>query len=314
MAGSPSPLSSPDPALLCAIEEHAAHLAQEAGSLLMGYFQHPLEVAYKSKGHGDPVSDADRQAEALLVRGIKERFSGHGILSEETPDPEGEDRDFLWVLDPLDGTTNFVNGFPFFAVSVGVLHQGRPVVGALYVPRPAAPDGEVLHARAGGGAFAGESPLKLDASRPLSDKSISAVPAFFWGQYRLGREVRRSLGELRTTGSIACELALAASGSLQLAAFASPRIWDVAAGLLILQEAGGEALVRTGRGQWRIFRSFRDRGVGLPSSGNLREWRAPVLVGSPLAVGLAAKGMRPRNSVLRLLQRFARGRRRARLG
>ena len=126
MSGPDTRSAEIDPDLLSSIEEHAVSLAASAGELLLDYFHRDMKVEYKSEGSRSPVSDADKGAEQLIVDGIRSRFPGHGVLSEETPPAEDLDRDFVWVIDPLDGTTNFVNGLPVFASSIGVLHRASP--------------------------------------------------------------------------------------------------------------------------------------------------------------------------------------------
>ena len=298
------PLPEIDTSLLLSMEEHATRLAREAGALLLELFQQELQVEYKSKGHQDPVTEADRSAEALLMAGIQRQFPQHGILSEETPEPEGVERDFLWVLDPLDGTTNFVNRFPFFGVSVGVLYRGVPVVGALFIPSPLSPGGQVIHARQGGGAFADDTPIHVYGEREPSQNGLLAMPAYFWRQFRVGSDLRHRLGDARITGSIAYELALVASGVLQHAAFGGPKIWDVAAGVLIVREAGGQVLTRSARRRWEPLDSFLETGTGLPADGNLRNWQAGLLAGNPWIVDLVARNLRPRSRLWRWLWRL----------
>ena len=207
-----------DPELLSSIEEHAVSLAASAGELLLDYFHSDLKVEYKSEGSRSPVSDADKGAEQLIVEGIRSRFPDHGILSEETPPAEDLDRDFVWVIDPLDGTTNFVNGLPVFASSIGVLHQGKPVAGAIYAPSPTASAGRVFHARCGGGAFLNDSPIRVYGKAKLTPNGLIALPAGFRRRYRISKELSR-LGEPRNIGSAAYEMALVASGVMQYAAF-----------------------------------------------------------------------------------------------
>ncbi|MBI4201534.1 MAG: inositol monophosphatase [Chloroflexi bacterium] len=298
------PPASPPPDELAAVEAHAASLAQQAGDLLLEHFNRPLEVSYKSKGHADPVTEADRASEKLLMDGIRARFPSHAILSEETPETSNAGSPYLWVLDPLDGTTNFLNRFPLWAVSIGVLYQGIPVAGALFVPVLTPLGGQVLHAGAGGGAFLGSSPIKLPSDDEPSDRRLAAVPGFFWNQFRVHPDLRRKIGELRSTGTIVGELALASAGALQFAAFSGPKIWDVAAGILVVQEAGGRVLVRAGRGAWQPFHSFTQPGAGLPRDGDLRKWSAGLLAGGPQSVAEAAQGLRPRRGLRRWLRRL----------
>lgn len=303
-ASGSQPLPDIDPSLLLSIEEHAIRLAREAGALLLDSFQQEHQVEYKSSGHQDPVTEVDRNADELLTAGIQRQFPQHGILSEETPEPHGVDRDFLWVVDPLDGTANFVNRYPFFGVSIGVLYHGTPVVGALFIPSPLTSGGQVVHARRGGGAFADEAPIHIYKEKEPSQTGLVSMPAHFWSQFRLGKELRRRLGEARITGSIVYELALVASGVLQYAAFSGPKLWDVAAGVLIVREAGGEVLVRTARQRWRPLRSFLEPGAGLPADGDLRKWGAGLLAGNPSVVDLVARNLRPRSRLWRWIWRL----------
>ncbi len=283
-----------DPDLLSSIEEHAVSLAASAGKLLLDYFQRDIKVEYKSEGSRSPVSDADKGAERLIVDGIRSRFPDHGILSEETPPAEDLDRDFVWVIDPLDGTTNFVNGLPVFASSIGVLHQGRPVAGAIYVPSPTSSSGRVFHARCGGGAFAGDTPVRVyDKAKPMPNGLVT-LPMAFWRRYRIGKELRR-LGELRNIGSIAYEMTLVASGVMQYAAFSAPHAWDVVAGVAIVREAGGEVLARTSN-LWLPLESFpgpRERAAGSAVEGDLAKWRASLLAGNPDIVALLSDNLKP---------------------
>ena len=292
-----------DPSLLIDIEKHAVSLATEAGTLLLDYFQRKLQVEFKSKGQRDPVTEADKKAEELIITGIQRHFPQHGILSEETPETQTPGSDFLWVVDPLDGTTNFVNRYPFFGVSLGILYKGVPVAGALFTSSPLAAEGQVLHARLGGGAFAGDVPIRVYDEKEPSARGLLSMPAFAWRQFRWTRNLRRNQGDVRITGSIACEMALVASGVLQYAAFAGPRIWDVAAGVIIVREAGGEVLVHGRNRRWGPLRSFLEPATGLPPDGDLRKWRGWLLTGNSTVVTQVGTGLRPRRRLWRWLRR-----------
>ena len=293
-----------EPSLLEELETHATKLAREAGALLLDYFQQDLRVEYKSKGHQDPVTEADRASEALLIDGIAARFPNHGILSEERPETIGADADLLWVLDPLDGTTNFVNRYPCFGVSVGVLHRGVPVVAALFIPSPVATAGQVLHARLKGGAFLDDTAIHVFDKEEPTRAGLLTMPAYFWSQFRISRDMARRLGDVRTTGSIAYEMALVAAGVFQYAAFGAPKIWDVAAGVLIIKEAGGEALLRKSRPRrWEPLLSFLEPDAGLPSDGDLRKWATGLLVGNPSVADFVARNLRPRSGLFRWMGR-----------
>ena len=118
------------------IEAASITMAWGAGRILSEQFGKQLSIEYKDKNQLDPVTSADKATQEFLVREITRLFPAHGILGEEgsdETDPAGPAPDFLWVLDPLDGTTNFLNGLPVYASSIGILHRGRPVVrGVVY--------------------------------------------------------------------------------------------------------------------------------------------------------------------------------------
>ena len=280
-----------DASPLLAIEDRAAEFAREAGALLLDLFRGPLEVEYKDKHQRDPVSQADRGAEQQLRKAIHETFPDHGILGEEGEDSGAGDAEYTWVLDPLDGTTNFVNGLPLFAVSVGVLRWGHPAVGAIWSSVTPAGASGVFSARAGGGARLEGRPIALDGShrggRPPAMR-LAAVP----GGFGRGAGPGGRPGDPRTLGSMAVEAALVAAGVLQSAVFMHPKIWDVAAGVTIVREAGGSALTRSGE-RWHeltFFRRSRDRaGVLRP----LRQWSDPLLVGPPAATAALAARLNP---------------------
>ena len=140
-------------------------LARDAGDILARYFGGNLDIQYKDDRRNDPVTNADREVQDFLVRKIARSFPDHGILGEEDDDQKRADRatapDFLWVLDPLDGTKNFLHGLPAYACSIGVLYRGEPVVGAVFTPWPNGSGGVVHHARRGGGAFADDAPIRV---------------------------------------------------------------------------------------------------------------------------------------------------------
>ena len=147
------------------IEAAAVEFARGAGDLLASHFGRALSVEYKDKAQQDPVTAADKETQAYLVDQISRRFPDHGVLGEEDDaslDGERSAADFLWVLDPLDGTTNFMNGLPVYASSIGVLYRGRPLAGAVYIPWPSAnASGVVVHCHVGGGAFADGEPVSV---------------------------------------------------------------------------------------------------------------------------------------------------------
>ena len=299
----------PDPEL-AAIESAAVDFARGAGDLLAGHFGQVISVEYKDKAQQDPVTAADRQAQAYLERRIGERFPGHGILGEEDDASADGDKlapDVLWVLDPLDGTTNFMNGLPVYASSIGVLHRGVAVVGAVYLPWPtAAGHGIVVHCRAGGGAFADGEPIAVyRTDKPRGDRLVG-LPGSFGASTRVGRELQgQPLGQLRVTGSIAYELAMTAMGVLQFAVIGAPRMWDMLGGAIAVQEAGGAVMTRLpGQKQWQPMTSLAPTWeTRPPTMAELRRWVAPLVAANPTLAPLIARNLHQRRRPIRRVVR-----------
>ena len=314
-----------DDAQVQEIEHHAVEIARGAGGILASHFGRRIEVEFKDDKQRDPVTAADKSTQAYLAAEITRRFPEHGILGEEATKEEQESeepaRDTLWVLDPLDGTTNFLNGLPVFASSIGVIHRGRPVAAALYVPWPTEGGGFVLHCRKGGGtqiaslsarSGADDEPVKvLETEQPIPNRLIG-LPGYFGVAQRFTGDLANKAGEPRTTGSIAYELAMTAQGVMQYAIFGAPRMWDMAGGALAVQEAGGTVMTRfKGERQWHPIDSFVPTwDEKTPTMKELRAWVAPIVAGNHNLAPLIANNVRRRFSLkarLRPLARALRG-------
>ena len=308
---------SPDDALLAKIESCATEMARGAGELLGTHFGNTLDVQYKDEGKSDPVTNADTESQGYLKRAIVEHFPDHAILGEEDQDQDDSPaQDFVWALDPLDGTKNFMNGLPVYACSVGVMHRGVPVVGAVFLPWPNGSGGVVLHARRGGGAFVGDKRISVMQSDGPQGSSLVALPGYFGGAYRFGKPMRGKVGDLRVTGSSAYELAMIARGVLQYSVTTGPYLWDVAGGVVLVMEAGGLVM----RGQrpsglrallpsmrWEPMKSLLPSWqCGKTTMKELRNWRAPIAAGSPAVVRYVTSNMRRRLLLRRRVARLVR--------
>ena len=311
-----------DDVLACEIEAAAVEMAQGAGDILAAHFGRKISIEYKDKEERDPVTEVDKACQDYLVGEINRRFPDHSILGEEQSEEEAkkakEDSgatdpscgDFLWVLDPLDGTTNFLNGLPVYAVSVGVLHKGRPLAGALFIPWPKPGGGFVLHCRQGGGCFAGEDPVEVYKSDEPVNNRLAGLPGHFSYFTKYGKGLRGKSGEPRTTGSIAYELAMTACGVMQYAVFGAPRMWDMAAGALAVMEAGGTVMTRSPKEKgWHVMESFVPTWQEKPPTlKELRRWVAPLVVGNNKVAPLLAANLRsrfhPMAKVRRITRRF----------
>lgn len=309
------------------IEAHAVKIARHAGGILRGHFERALKVEYKDDRQSDPVTNADYESQRYLQDAIAARFPSHGVLGEEDDAArrEAADKqpapDFVWVLDPLDGTRNFLSGLPLYACSIGVLHKGAPVAAAVFLPWPANGGGIVLHARKGGGAYADGAPISVWAGAEPAGNRLVTLPGGFGAMFGVRSELRPKIGELRMSGSIAYELAMAAKGVTQYTLTTAPFLWDAAGGALLVMEAGGVALqgvrrkrlgLQTGAVSWEALESFApDWSSGKTTMRELREWRAPLLLGSPGVARYVAANLRGRSriaaGVRRRVRRWRRG-------
>lgn len=263
----------PDEAVLAEIESVAVELAQLGGAEIRAALGGMLRVKYKGVEEDpahfkDPVSEVDSRVETLIRERLGEAFPGHDIIGEEIDHRPSLGNDFLWAVDPIDGTANFINGFPLFASSVGVMHRGRPVVGAVWCSTSHALEPGVYHAAVGG-------PVRFNGA-PLDNAANPAI------RRRLGGEPHARAGAIhgwdgRKTGSAAVECAFVAAGLLEMAWFERPNIWDVAGGLALARASGRDILEHEGGG-WRSFAGFTD-GDGDPGA-----WSAPIALGQPVTV------------------------------
>ncbi len=307
----------PDDALLASIETAAVSMAEEAGALIAGYFGKEISTEFKDKEQTNPVTQVDKETQAFLERSILEHFPDHGVLGEEDQEVEGESPlapDFVWVLDPLDGTRNFMYGMPVYACSVGVLYKGSPVAGAVHVPWPGSSSGVVYHARAGGRTEAGGSPVRVFEAEQSEGRRIMAMPGSFGGMLQFRDGMHKDVGDLRMSGSLAFETAMTASGVLQYMVTLSPKIWDVAAGVLLVQSAGGTVVSgrwsrRLGlvpKVEWQPFDGFVRWREGQTTMRDLRGWSSPLVLGSAGVTSYVTGGMTARRRLGASLMRAVR--------
>jgi myo-inositol-1(or 4)-monophosphatase len=263
------------------IETFAVALARQAGAVLLERSQQVVAAEFKSKDQSDPVTATDRELEQLLHGAIKQAYPSHAVVGEEGANHSPvEAPDVVWVLDPLDGTANFAGGLPLFAVSVGVLHRYRPVAGAMFVSTSHRGRPGVYHARLGGGAFFEDERLSLPPNVGTGRVNLSG--SIWWRPYRAwARKARDYQLQMRSLGCMVMEMALVSAGVLTCAVFSRPRAWDVAAGVLLVQEAGGVVLTHAPRREdWHPMSEFevsaeqRDKPVEA-----LRAWCSPLLIG-----------------------------------
>lgn len=206
-----------------------------------------LEVKYKN-GPGDPFSEADLRAEATVKAMLAKARPAYGFLGEEGGVTEGEDPEHVWVVDPLDGTLNFVRGVPFFAVNIALARAGEVTAGVTYIPMM----GEMFWADGGGGAFLNGDPIRVSKVTRLED-AVVAIGIPFAGKPRHAQfaheiaQLTPRVANVRRLGAAAVDAAYVACGRFDAYWEQSLSPWDMAAGAVIVREAGGVVTDTLGR-------------------------------------------------------------------
>ncbi|MEM1285282.1 MAG: inositol monophosphatase family protein [Pseudomonadota bacterium] len=226
--------------------------AIKAGRGLARDFGEVEKLQVSTKGPSDFVSDADRRAEERLYESLREARPTWGFLGEEGGTVEGSDRQHRWIVDPLDGTTNFLHSLPHFAVSIGLERDGEIVAGLIYNPIT----DDMFTAEKGKGAFLNDSRLRVAGRRRLADcVLVNGMPHLGRGDHGLFlREaalMMRKVAGMRRMGAASLDLAWVAAGRLDGYWEVGLSPWDMAAGLILVREAGG--IVRDMQGGSSIF-------------------------------------------------------------
>jgi len=252
-------------------------IAREAGALLMDFFHQQVKIEYK--GDADLVTVADRKSEALILERIRKQFPTHDVMGEEGTRIESGS-DYKWYVDPLDGTTNFAHGFPVFCVSLAVEYRGRRVAGVIYDPTR----DEMFAAELGKGALLNGQPIHVSATSRLaeclvgtgfpSQKRHKSPNIYFYHQLTL-----RTHG-VRRAGSAALDLCNVACGRFDGFWEFNLNPWDTAAGVLIVQEAGGRVTNFSG-GPFRLDSRETLASNGLVHDALIAEFQA-ILAGRGL--------------------------------
>jgi len=214
-------------------------VARKAGRALLKDFTEVENLQVSTKGPGDFVSRADKQAEATIKEELLHARPSYGFMGEEGAEIEGEDPTRRWIVDPLDGTTNFLHGLPHWAVSIALEHKGQIVAGVVYDPVK----DEMFWAEKGGGAWLNESRMRVSSRHRLIE-SIFATGIPFAGRSDLPltlQDLARLMpacAGVRRFGAASLDLAYVAAGRFDGFWERRLKIWDMAAGLIIAREAG----------------------------------------------------------------------------
>ena len=236
----------------------AKKAAFQAGQLLLNNLDKSREVNYKGAGYYNPSSQMDKEAERVILDIITDAFPEHSFISEEKGEKSGFS-DYSWLIDPLDGTVNFIHGNRYFGVSIALVYQGEINLGVVYNPVL----DEMFAAVKGNGVYLNEKRIRVSAIDKLG-KSLLAMgfpyersSEAFSSSVRSFTHLARDSQAIRREGSTSLSLCNVACGRLDGFCVAGNEVWDYAAGILLVQEAGGRVTDFQGN-PFRIFGSSNE--------------------------------------------------------
>jgi myo-inositol-1(or 4)-monophosphatase len=230
----------------------AVRAARAAGRLTMRFFERVDGIKVTAKGHNDFVSDVDRAAETAIIEHLRGKYPDHAILAEESGAHAGRSKagsqagsqggadEFEWLIDPLDGTTNYLHGFPQWSISIGLRRRGRMELAVVYDPLHE----ELFTAERGGGALLNDRKIRVTQRRGMEGALIgTGIPFRDHLQLKVYLPMLEAIIEntagVRRPGSAALDFAYVAAGRLDGFWELGLRPWDFAAGTLLVTEAGG---------------------------------------------------------------------------
>lgn len=216
----------------------AVRAARNAGKIIMRNVDRIDALTITAKGQNDFVTEVDHQAEAEIVSTLRKAFPDHGIYAEEGSMYKGDE--YRWIIDPLDGTTNFLHGFPQYCVSIALQHNHLMEQAVIYDPLRQ----ELFTATRGGGAFLNDKRIRVSRAKELNGSLLGTGFPFRHPQYldayvETFKVLHLQTAGIRRAGSAALDLAYVASGRLDGFWELALKPWDMAAGILLVQEAGG---------------------------------------------------------------------------
>ncbi len=216
----------------------AVRAAREAGRIITRSFDRLDRLTIADKGNNDFVTDVDRNAEAAIIEVLRDKYPHHAILAEESGQHQGDE--YQWVIDPLDGTTNYLHGFPQFAVSIALKVKGRLEIGVVYDPIRE----EMFTASRGDGALLNDRKIRVSSRKALNGALLgTGIPyrdfRFIDNYLGMMKDLLRDSAGVRRPGSAALDFAYLAAGRIDGFWELGLSEWDFAAGALLVREAGG---------------------------------------------------------------------------
>jgi len=217
----------------------AVKAARKAGGIIHRASFDLDKLTVRSKRHNDFVSEVDHAAEEAIIDVLREAYPAHGFLAEESGEKDAR-ADYVWVIDPLDGTTNFLHGFPQYCVSIALLHKSVPQQAVIYDPNR----NELFTATRGSGAFLNDRRIRVSRADRLDGALIGTGFPFRQMEHvdrylTMFRTILRGTAGIRRAGAAALDLAWVAAGRMDGFWEIGLSPWDMAAGALLVREAGG---------------------------------------------------------------------------
>ncbi len=246
----------------------AKQAAFKAGEFLSSNLDGIREFRYKEKGHGNPLSSGDKGAEDIIFSIISKAFPEHGFVSEEGCGKDTSS-DYTWVIDPLDGTVNFIHKYRYFGISISLLYRQEVILGVVYNPSI----DELFTAVKGNGAYLNERRIEVSKTASLDDSLVAMGFPYDRNSEAFIRSVGifisllRDSQAVRRAGSTAVDLCNVACGRYDGFCVTGNELWDYAAGTLIVAEAGGKVTDLNGD----LFRIYNNKHEVLATNGKIHE-------------------------------------------
>ena len=199
--------------------------SEKASKILIRDFGEVEKLQVSLKGPNNFVTNADRKVEEVIIKELEKSKKNFSFLTEETGFIENKDKDNFWIIDPIDGTTNFLNGVPHFCISIALLIENEIIAGVVYDPIK----DEIFYAEKNGGSYLNNKSIRVSKKNKITDCIY-------------GVNFRKDLPDnllVRNTGSAALDLAYVSSGRFDCCLQKNVNLWDIAAGIVLIKEAGG---------------------------------------------------------------------------
>ncbi len=279
---------------LASIAEKAA---LKSGEFALENIDSDIKIFSKEGKKNNLVTEIDRRNQKFIISMIKDHFPDHTIIGEEDKkNIKPKLHEIAWVIDPIDGTTNFVNKIPIFSVSIGVLFQGIPIAGAIWTPWMNEKS-ILLKASLGNGASINNKKNKILDINPskLSEGGIATLPSKIETYFKVNKNKKEFIGEKRVLGSCAFEMMLIAKGISTYGILGPASSWDFAAGVIIIKESGGEVLSINSKNEWENFKGFHDNyQINNETIENIRNWKGIMAGGSKKIINYTTKNLIPK--------------------